>query len=886
LNKIVDLGQRILSKLRKVNIIRVLFIFIGICLILDSTAVIAKAGIMEAIGSPDIFQNLGGDAKYISATYRGNYYLDTVTLGFTDVYSKAVKFIANFVWSGVVILTYLCILAFHFAFSMDLANMFSGMMESTLAALKAGIFDRYWLLIFAIAFIFIVIAFARNNISLMVSRITYTVIALVLATAIVKYATPIVSLMTNVSKSMGASSVVAIATSGQAGGDPTEEANKEIARISAQLWINLVHKPYLDLEGDNKLSGQEIDRILSLNPKSEERQKYIDEINKKDKTLFEETAGEDRIFPAIIILAVNLIKMVILFLISLIQIVFQTFTIVLVFAFPLVILLSIIPALGGAGVVGEILKQIISTQIGIVLTSLLLGVIIQVDNLIGNIFKGSTQYGWFFASFIQAMIFLGIIWQRKQIFNLFASVQRKFNASSTNVWDKATRAGDKLAASGHGMKEGISDKASNLRNWTGDKVARGATFAADGIRAADAAIGNYFKNKASDDGSKSTGENTTKKSSGRKSTGGQSTSKSKRRVVVPEQQKTPDNAGGLGTAVRGESMDSNRRSVVILGEDQVDEVNKNTGRKINLNDRIQSSEKESQEAEEIKKKRASMTELELARERMKKGNKDHNIEMKQGKELGQNKISSGSEMFNKPSENKNMGNLTEKNIVDGDTEDVSGKTLILDGSEKNTKQIKETGKGNVKDNVNQASKQDEKYQEDKVLDRDGMIEKTNRVNDNSTLVEKLKDDEKASSSEGKPVVLEEPKTNTEREKDSKKNIKNNLSQTVKRDEKFQDNKVLDRETIAEKANNKDSSNILIEKKIQDDNVVETKEKTVVLEDPSVDTNKRLDNSSRQEGRDSDKAVRNKSLDQRIKEKKENDISQHDRATMFSKKYKK
>lgn len=384
-----------------------------------------------------------------------------------------------------------------------------------------------------------------------------------------------------------------------------------------------------------------------MSPKSDERQKYIDDINKSDESLFEKTAGEDRIFPSIIILIVNIVKMAILFLISLLQIAFQLFTILLVFGFPFILLMSIVPFFGGAGLVESTLKQIVSTQIGIVLTSLLLGIIIEIDALVGDMFKSQHQYGWFFASFFQSAIFGAIIWQRKQIFGLLASIQRKFSTAGVGVWHRARRSADKMVTKGgermEGAKEGIYDKASNLREWANDKIGKSAFYAAYGVETA----GDYIRNRRYNGTGPGTSSGTSTGTStrSRRASGPQNMrpeDNQERRTVTLDSNEL-GNSGNIssepsekimeGVPLNERAGENSRRTVTILdpgvnnykkdikdinGSKDKELQNKETP-KMSLKDRMEASKKAKKEAEEIELNTITRSELEAARERMAKG---------------------------------------------------------------------------------------------------------------------------------------------------------------------------------------------------------------------------------------------------------------------------
>ena len=143
-----------------------------------------------------------------------------------------------------------------------------------------------------------------------------------------------------------------------------------------------------------------------------------------------------------------------------------------------------IPSFGGINMVKNFGMQIVGSQFGIVVISFFLGVIIQVDSLIATTIKSITNssYGWMFISFIQALIFLGIIMMRKQIFKLIMDIQKKVHSSGNGVWRKASQYSDKMAEKGG---EKAKETLSNVRERTRKVVEKGAHVVASGILSAD-----------------------------------------------------------------------------------------------------------------------------------------------------------------------------------------------------------------------------------------------------------------------------------------------------------------------------------------------------------------------------------------------------------------
>ena len=485
-----------------------------VALVLYALSEVANAGvkeIMDSIGSPESFDKLSGSkTKFLSEKFRGNYHLDA-SFGAFDWWDKTVNFIANLCFDGVTIITYLMIVAFSFAFGTNLSDIFGGVVDNIMKSLKNGIFDSYFGLVVVIAMIFVIVSMARKNMSEFISRFSYIIIATTLAIFIASNASKLISVTTNMSKSIGTSAVLSIASSGKS---EAYDLDNKISEVSGELWYSLVHEPWKTLEAENKLSDKEYEEILSLDIDSEARQKIIDNHNSNDKTLFSDTAGGDRILPSIFLIGINGFKTGIMTIIDLVQLVFQIFTFVLIFLTPFILLVSMIPSFGGINMVKNFGMQIVGSQFGIVVISFFLGVIIQVDSLIAITIKSITNssYGWMFISFIQALIFLGIIMMRKQIFKLIMDIQKKVHSSGNGVWRKASQYSDKMAEKGG---EKAKETVSNVRERTRKVVEKGAHVAASGILSADDKVRrtlNNFKEKKNRESNKNNEEESFSKS--------------------------------------------------------------------------------------------------------------------------------------------------------------------------------------------------------------------------------------------------------------------------------------------------------------------------------------------------------------------------------------
>lgn len=418
--KRIDLNNIDYRKIYK-KIFKVTFIVVIIIVCIRAAERAANASIIEMMGGPDSFNNLSGNGKYLGAPYRYNYYLDVKSLGMTEWFNAGTNFIANFFWELATFITYALLVAFNLAFSMDIANLFSSLMDSIMMALKTNIFDRYVHLAISIALISVVISLFRRNVDQVLKRVLYMAFAIAMSIVIANYSGRIVSTMTQISKEIGASSIVSM--------NNETETNNQIAIISGNLWGNLVHTPWLELEAKNKLTNDQVESILRLDKESEERQDIVDQINKGNSNILKANSGPGRIVPSLVYAFVNGFKMGIMLIIAVFAIVFQIITILLIVALMFYLLLSMIPSFGGVNLIIGLGKQLLGNQVGIVITSMFLGLLIKIDELIATYISSQLNYGWLMITIVQVAIYAGVIWQRKRLFAILEQIQRSVSGN-------------------------------------------------------------------------------------------------------------------------------------------------------------------------------------------------------------------------------------------------------------------------------------------------------------------------------------------------------------------------------------------------------------------------------------------------------------------------
>lgn len=449
IEKIVNINEKVCYKLTNMDykklykkLFKIICIVMAFYVVIEIGNRITNAALIDMFGCPDSIANAtsGGDKIKYLKDYRCNYILDVVTPdGVTEFFEKATNGISNWFWQATVGITYILVILFNVAFSMNLADLFANGINTVVSEVKQAVFDNYILLAITVGLIFVVVSFWKRNVTQVFSRLLYMGVAITLATVVANYSGDIISGITQMSMEIGSSVVGTVKSNGSYNGyDPTtgstHNTTVSTVDVSAEIWYNMVHKPWLLIEGNGSLSEEEetsLEGLLAMKPgdggSDDERQKKVKEINKKNENLLAKDAGSGRIIPALFTGIINLIKILILVVISLFSILFQILTILLVFFSPVILLLSIVPATGGTSLIAKWGKQILGAQLGIVFTSFIIGTLLRLDGLITD--KSTELFGaggWYAAVVFQTCLYAMVIWQRERILQVLKELQRSF----------------------------------------------------------------------------------------------------------------------------------------------------------------------------------------------------------------------------------------------------------------------------------------------------------------------------------------------------------------------------------------------------------------------------------------------------------------------------
>jgi ribosomal protein S17E len=365
--------------------------------------------------------------KYFSI-YKDNYYLDLKETGmFNAAGGKIFNMLANFIFILQVTLAQIVIIIIYYAFEISFFDIFSKSIDSIMHSLQQGIFDELVLMFISLIGLFYIIKMIKNQRTQVWSAILQSIIVLVVALSFFRAPTAMLKGVDDLSKGIGHAALEGTfkATNNGKGSSSSIEA------VSTNLWVMFIHKPWQIYEfGNTEFAEKNEEKILSLAPESEERQKIINEIA-KDKIHFQPGVGLSRFAIAFIYFWIFIVQAFVVLILCFLMLGYQFLMILFAFFAPLVFLLALLPQFGfmtlnnwGSKVVGfGSMKAVMSLIISIVFAFML------------ATYDLSNKYGLLIIALIQ-VVCLAIIWiKRDQVlegFLSFVSGVRQPNPAAVN----------------------------------------------------------------------------------------------------------------------------------------------------------------------------------------------------------------------------------------------------------------------------------------------------------------------------------------------------------------------------------------------------------------------------------------------------------------------
>ena len=379
------------NKLTYKNILKAIVIIATIVIAYNCLTKIAYAdGFLSYGNSDDPYKNIPeGWGMFISEKYRNNYALDIIDTHGWELIDKAITGLTNIVFSGIVMISWFGVNIFRFCFTNDIAAGFANQLNSVLGSLNNGIFNNFFMIVFMISLFSIVYNLYKKNFSAIGSQILAVAIIYATTAFLSNGAVGFLSKTTEFSKTIGTSAIVAIN-----GKDNNEGSLEDYSKtVVGTLWGNFVQQPWVMLEFDGKvpLNDENMTTKNSINEEalnyskdilsepygSDEREKALESINEKfNKELFSKNGINTKLVSVCVLFVITLIKMIILIAVGMIQIGFQLMSILLILLLPFIMLIAIVPFFGGTNIIKGIARKYLGTQLGIIVSSFVLALLL------------------------------------------------------------------------------------------------------------------------------------------------------------------------------------------------------------------------------------------------------------------------------------------------------------------------------------------------------------------------------------------------------------------------------------------------------------------------------------------------------------------------------
>ncbi|ELC8454726.1 TcpH [Clostridium perfringens] len=446
------------NKLTYKNILKAIVIIATIVIAYNCLTKIAYAdGFLSYGNSDDPYKSIQeGWGQFIADKYRNNYALDIIDTHGWELIDKAITGLTNIVFSGIVMISWFGVNIFRFCFTNDIAAGFANQLNSVLGSLNNGIFNNFFMIVFMISLFSIVYNLYKKNFSAIGSQILAVAIIYATTAFLSNGAVGFLSKTTEFSKTIGTSAIVAIN-----GKENNEGSLEDYSKtVVGTLWGNFVQQPWVMLEFDGKVpliskdnteaiadkNAMEYSKeILSEPYSSDKREKALESINEKfNKELFSKNGINTKLVSVCVLFIITLIKMVILIAVGMIQIGFQLMSILLILLLPFIMLIAIVPFFGGTNIIKGIARKYLGTQLGIIVSSFVLALLVLVDTVTITMFQ-SWGANLIIALLMQCTCWIMVIAFRKQLMNGLINLQNRIAPGTAGAFKFGAKTLDKSA---------------------------------------------------------------------------------------------------------------------------------------------------------------------------------------------------------------------------------------------------------------------------------------------------------------------------------------------------------------------------------------------------------------------------------------------------------
>ena len=228
-----------------------------------------------AIGSPESFNHLTGDAKYLGDGYWKNYYLDVEELGNLNFGESILHKVANMLFSFCKWVAYLTVTIFYMCFNLNLSDLFGSQINAVQQALNDSIFSPLFLFGCFAAFCVLTGRILKQDLAGALGQIVKVIFIVMFSILVVRKSDVMLSACNNITKEVS----VEILTGVNSANGMKENIDDFAANGAGVLWRNLIHEPWMTLEFDNdsSITENDVQGLLTLEGGSDARNALVKE---------------------------------------------------------------------------------------------------------------------------------------------------------------------------------------------------------------------------------------------------------------------------------------------------------------------------------------------------------------------------------------------------------------------------------------------------------------------------------------------------------------------------------------------------------------------------------------------------------------------------------
>lgn len=363
------------------------------------------------------------------------YYFDVEKLDILDAFYSAVNAVGNVVWSIIKLLTKLVMSMLYYALNFDAGEILSPFLSGISESMHDTIFEPLFTLAFCGTAIILLKRMLKRDTMGAVGDILKVLVIVIVSIALVDKSDEVLSWITQITKEVSVEVMVGVNDSAGVSASASGDSTTDFALTAAELlWKNLVEEPWKSLEfAGTDPTEDEVKEFLNIAnlPGSDNRASLVENYGGAS-VCFSKTRTLSRLGAMLVYFIPFLVKCVLYMAVAAIQLIMQVMTVIYVMIAPIILLLALLP--GYESIVSTWLHKVLEAQLGVLLITFLLGIIIKIDNSLFEMLD--TMGGFLVVTFLQMGILVGIYLGRNKIMGILSAVPRMTPQSVSRALDR------------------------------------------------------------------------------------------------------------------------------------------------------------------------------------------------------------------------------------------------------------------------------------------------------------------------------------------------------------------------------------------------------------------------------------------------------------------